>query len=127
MFLSNCCLGKACYEKCKFKATASSADIRMGDLWGKTYEKEDKGVSSVVVFTEKGLEALKQVNCQFICHPYKIAAEAQMGEHIKEPLTRGLICKLLKTPLPLKIIFVFLQFTRLPYLLKCKIKKLIKR
>lgn len=127
MFLSNSCLGKACYKKCKFKGTASSADIRIGDLWGKTYKNEEKGVNSVVVFTEKGHEALKQSNCQLKCHPYEIVAEAQMEKHLKEPLTRGLICKLLATSLPLKIIFVVVQFTRISYLLKCKIEKLRKR
>ena len=36
LFLSDSCLGKACYEHCKFKYASSSADIRIGDLWGNT-------------------------------------------------------------------------------------------
>ena len=34
-FLSDACLGKACYERCKYKYDRSAADIRIGDLWGK--------------------------------------------------------------------------------------------
>ncbi len=127
MFLSNSCLGKACYEKCKFKGKASSADIRIGDLWGKTYEQDEKGVSGVVVYTERGLSVLKQTNCQLVSHPYEVVAEAQMGSHLKEPLTRGLVCRLLGMPVPLKLIFIFVQFTRLPYLIKCKIQKIRRR
>lgn len=127
IFLSNSCLGKACYEKCKFKGKASSADIRIGDLWGKTYEHDDKGVSGVVVYTEKGLSILKQTNCQFVSHPYEVVAEAQMGAHLKEPLTRGFVCRLLGTRIPLKLTFIFVQFTRLRFLIKCKIQKIRKR
>lgn len=32
MFLGNNCLGKACYDKCKYKYNNSSADIRIGDM-----------------------------------------------------------------------------------------------
>ena len=38
LFLSDTCFGKACYEKCKFKYDRSSADIRIGDLWGRMYK-----------------------------------------------------------------------------------------
>lgn len=53
-FLGNGCLGRACYDKCKYKKATSSADIRIGDCWGKFYQNDDDGVSSVIVFTEKG-------------------------------------------------------------------------
>lgn len=122
MFLSNSCLGKACYKKCKFKGSASSADIRIGDLWGHAYAKDEKGVSGVVIYTEKGQDAIARTNCHLIEHPYGVVAEGQLGKHLKEPLTRYLVCKLLATPLPLKLIFYFVQFTRLPYLMKCKLK-----
>lgn len=35
LFFRNACLGKACYSCCKYKYNHSSADIRIGDLWGK--------------------------------------------------------------------------------------------
>ena len=40
LFLGDCCLGKQCYEHCKYKYDHSSADIRIGDLWGKTYNDD---------------------------------------------------------------------------------------
>lgn len=122
MFLSNSCLGKSCYNHCKYKGMSSSADIRIGDFWGKTYEKDEKGISAVVAFTEKGKKALHQLNCHYVAHPWEIVAEGQLHHKLKEPLSRGFVCWLLKTGVPLKLIFYFVQLTRLPYLLKCKLK-----
>jgi len=78
LFLSDSCLGKQCYEHCKYKYDHSSADIRIGDLWGKTYNDNEDGVSGVVTFTKKGDEVLKQCNCIFIEHPLEVVAEGQM-------------------------------------------------
>lgn len=80
LFLSDSCLGKACYEKCKFKYANSAADIRIGDLWGNTYKNNEKGVSAVAVFTEKGEELLRQskTNCTFVEHPFEVVADGQM-------------------------------------------------
>lgn len=78
LFLSDRCLGKACYEKCKYKYNKSAADIRIGDLWGKTYEKDEKGVSCAIVFTEQGKKVLKYSNTQLTEHSFEIVAEGQM-------------------------------------------------
>lgn len=78
LFLSNTCLGKACYEKCRFKYNKSSADIRIGDLWGNTYQNNEDGVSAAISFTVKGEELLKQSNCYFVEHPFEVVAEGQM-------------------------------------------------
>ncbi len=78
LFLDNCCLGKQCYDKCKYKYKSSSADIRIGDLWGKTYRDNKDGVSAVVTFTQKGDELLKQCNCELVEHPFDVVAESQM-------------------------------------------------
>lgn len=126
MFLGNSCLGKACYKKCKFKGASSSADIRIGDLWGKTYEKDEKGVSCVIAFTERGQCFLNKTNCNLIEHPFEIVTEGQLNKHIKEPWTRGFICSLLTTRLPLVLIFRVLQLLNLPYILKCKLEKIKK-
>ena len=127
MFLSNCCLGKACYNHCKFKGVSSSADIRIGDLWGKTYSKDDKGVSGVVVFTERGYNILQKLECTLVCHSYDVVTEGQLHEKLRQPLIHGIVCKMLNSFLHLKTIFYFVQLTRLPYLLKCKLKKLKRR
>lgn len=78
LFLSDVCLGKACYDKCKFKYDKSSADIRIGDLWGKTYKDNEDGVSAAIAFTEKGDELLKQCDCTLLKHPLEVVAEGQM-------------------------------------------------
>lgn len=78
LFLSDACLGKACYEKCKYKYDKSAADIRIGDLWGKTYEKDEKGVSGVIAFTKKGVDLLKNCNVLLVEHSLEVVAEGQM-------------------------------------------------
>ena len=78
LFLSDSCLGKACYEKCKYKYDHSSADIRIGDLWGKAYKDNEDGVSAAIAFTAKGDELLKLCNCMLVEHPFDVVAEGQM-------------------------------------------------
>lgn len=78
LFLSDVCLGKACYDKCKFKYDKSSADIRIGDLWGNTYQKDENGVSAAIAFTEKGNDVLKKCDCTLVEHPFEVVTEGQM-------------------------------------------------
>lgn len=78
LFFSDACLSKACYEKCRFKYNKSSADIRIGDLWGKTYNDNEEGVSATIAFTEKGNNILKESNCSLIEYPFDVVAEGQM-------------------------------------------------
>lgn len=122
LFLSDTCLGKACYEKCKYKYEKSAADIRIGDLWGKTYAKDEKGVSGAIAFTEKGNEILKQCNIQITEHPFEIISEGQMkASHKKTPLS-NIIMYLLKNRFSLKTIY---YAVKLDYLFR-KLKKLYK-
>lgn len=122
IFLSNSCLGKACYRKCKFKGKYSAADIRIGDLWGETYKNDDKGVSGVLAFTAKGDIIINQSNCTLKVHSYDTVVEAQLGHKLREPLSYNFVCWLLKKRIPLRIIYYVVQMTRLPYLIKCKLK-----
>lgn len=78
LFLGDQCLGQQCYEHCKYKYDHSSADIRICDLWGKTYQDNEDGVSGAVAFTEKGAEILRETNCHLIEHPFSVVAEGQM-------------------------------------------------
>lgn len=79
MFLSDACLGKACYEKCKFKYDKSAADIRLGDLWGKTYSDNERGVSALACFTVKGAQILGSMpRVSLTEHPFETIAEGQM-------------------------------------------------
>lgn len=78
LFLGDQCLGRQCYEHCKYKYDHSSADIRICDLWGKTYQDNEDGVSGAVAFTQKGAEILKEIDCHLIEHPFSVVAEGQM-------------------------------------------------
>lgn len=64
MFLNNLSLRPSCYE-CKFTKTERYGDITLGDFWGigKKYPQwdDDKGISVVMVNTEKGTVAYEQI------------------------------------------------------------------
>lgn len=77
-FLGNSCLSRACYLKCKYKKAASAADIRIGDCWGKKYENDEDGVSSVLAFTEKGEWVLKNLHCELIPQTTELVTEGQL-------------------------------------------------
>lgn len=78
LFLSDACLGKACYKHCKFKYNHSSADIRIGDLWGEAYRNDEKGVNGVITFTERGDALLHRCNLEIIEEPMSVVGEGQM-------------------------------------------------
>ena len=78
LFLCDQCLGRQCYFKCKYKYDKSSADIRIGDLWGKTYQDNEDGVSAAIAFTEKGKKILNECDCTLTEHPFDVVAEGQM-------------------------------------------------
>ena len=84
-FLGDFCTNPACRNKCKYKYDKSSADIRIGDLWGKTYSKNEDGVSAVIAYTLKGKEVLQQSNCTLIEHPFETVAEGQMKKIVERP------------------------------------------
>lgn len=96
LFLGDCCLGKQCYEHCKYKLDQSSADIRIGDLWGTTYKDNEDGVSGAVAFTAKGNEILKATNCELIEHEFSVISEGQMKHQPKSPKYYKQILDLLK-------------------------------
>lgn len=116
LFLNDCCLGKQCYEHCKYKYNHSSADIRIGDLWGKTYQDNEEGVSSVISFTKKGHEILQQCNCTFIEHTFEVVAEGQMKTMPLISQKYHVAMALLKTNLSLTTITsffsIYLKFYR---------------
>lgn len=85
MFLGNNCLGKACYKNCKYKFDHSSADIRIGDMWGNTYKENEKGVTACVVFSEKGKKILEASNCHLEEFPFNQVAEGQIKAPISYP------------------------------------------
>lgn len=81
LFLGDFCCSPACQKNCKYKYNRSSADIRIGDLWGKTYKKNEEGVSAAVAFTKKGEAILRKTNCELVEHPFEVVAEGQMKKN----------------------------------------------
>lgn len=98
LFLRNACLNKACYSKCKYKFNKSSADLRIGDLWGTSYQENQDGVSALVSFTSKGNDVIKILqDVHLMEHPFKVVAEGQIENKLKEPrIIRKIILSLLR-------------------------------
>lgn len=79
LFLGDFCLGPQCQNNCKYKIDKSSADIRIGDLWGKAYANDEKGVSALIAFTEKGRNIVQGLNGVTLKEqPLDIVTEGQM-------------------------------------------------
>lgn len=82
LFLGDICLGPQCQHSCKYKWDKSSADIRIGDLWGETYKTDQAGVSALVSFTERGRAIVEDLSgVTLIEHPFDTVAEGQMREN----------------------------------------------
>lgn len=113
LFLGDYCCNPACAKDCKYKYDSSSADIRIGDLWGDTYKDNDKGVSAVIAFTDKGkniVEELKDVT--LIEHPFEIAGEGQMMKNVHKAPTYNLVMCFLKSSFCLdSVVWKMLHFT----------------
>lgn len=103
LFLGNQCLGKACYAHCKYKGLNSAADIRIGDLWGTTYQNDKEGVSALIGLTGKGQQAIsstKSIEC--ISHDINIVIEGQMRHKLSYPfIMRPIQLFLSKTKVPI--------------------------
>ena len=99
MFLSNLCLNKSCYSDCKYKYNNSSADIRVGDCWGKTYEGEKDGVNAILAMTEIGNNLLQKIDCKLIQQPIGVVSEGQIKQIIKRPWLYSIAMILLSIPL----------------------------
>lgn len=124
LFLSDTCLGKACYEKCKFKYTESAADIRIGDLWGFKFRNNEEGVSGVLTFTSRGDELLHSISSLHIepCS-LKIVAEGQMKSPPEIPSIRENIMEMLRNDsIQLNEVLLLVN----PFLKKQKIKAFFK-
>lgn len=91
-FLSNLCLNRSCYEACPFKRRSSCADIRVGDAWGHDIANDDRGVSIVLAFTERGKEVFREIVASgiFVEAAENVAGSGQVvkGEQIPEKRNR---------------------------------------
>lgn len=127
-FLNDLCLGPQCEKNCKYKYDQSSADIRIGDLWGETYKNDQKGVSALVAFTDKGREIIEGMqNVTLIEHPFEIVAEGQMKKNARASRQRAMVMWILKRRIVLtpNIWSVLLWLHQLPYRIINRITKIV--
>lgn len=130
LFLGDYCCNPACQKNCKYKYDKSSADIRIGDFWGATYAKDEEGVSSVIAFTEKGNEILKQLDCTFEEHPFEVAAEGQMKKNAGRHFLANVVSMWLKSSgtnqMVIKVVLIVDWISRFPKRVVNKLKTLLK-
>lgn len=83
MFLGDFCNNVACQKHCKYKYLSSAADIRIGDCWGRKFNKNQEGVSSLIAFTEKGKSIIDSIDEQITKekYPMEVVAEYQMRKN----------------------------------------------
>ena len=120
LFLGDLALGPQCETQCKYKYNRSSADIRIGDLWGKTYQQDQKGTSALIAFTEKGLKILENLHdVTLVEHPFEVVAEGQMKENANRKELYSLVMWYLKkgfsisSPIFKAILFIQRLITKL--------------
>lgn len=111
LFLGDICLGPQCQKQCKYKYDKSSADIRIGDLWGNTYKENEDGVSALIAFTEKGRQMIERLqDVTLVEHPFETVAEGQMKRNAQKKELAPLFMFLLRRQcslngLPFKVTF----------------------
>lgn len=132
LFLGDFCMNPACCNSCKYKYDKSAADIRLGDFWGETYKKDEKGVSAIVSFTPLGNKFIKYISdkCVLKEYPFVQVAEGQMKRNAKPSVFTWVVMNNLKSDKDLKLpILKALFFCRLCYYLPeriiAKIKQLV--
>lgn len=123
-FLNDLCLGKACYEHCRFKQTNSSADIRIGDAWGHYYENDVNGVNAIITFTDIGANLINNCDCQIVKQSIEVITEFQMKDNPVLHTERNEIIYALKKNLSWKNIFLIIKISRKFKQIKDKISKL---
>lgn len=95
LYLGNHCLGPQCYDSCRFKSDNSSADIRIGDLWGTKYKDNVDGVSGVVTFTKIGDDIIQNIDCVTEKISYDTLFEGQINKTVKRSPQYTLVSKML--------------------------------
>ena len=97
LFLGDYCMNPACHKNCKYKYDQSAADIRIGDAWGTKYAEDEKGVSTVAVFTKKGQAMINELRdiCEIQEQTFETVAESQMRKNCGKAFMSGYVMRLL--------------------------------
>ncbi len=132
LFLGDFCCNPACHDTCKYKNSASSADIRIGDFWGNTYKNNEDGVSTLVTYTERGDQIIKSLNnVTLVNHPFEVVTECQMKKNANRAKLASVAKFMLNKNInykPLwKILFRLEFLLQLPKRVIDKLKRTLKR
>lgn len=119
-FLGNMCFNKSCYKDCRFKMLNSSADIRIGDLWGNKYASNELGITGVIAFTDVGKQVLSQSNVELIPEMIDVVTDGQMRENSKIPYYYSFLMRLFRTHLRLNTIYRIVQMLRIGTIVRYK-------
>ena len=107
LFFGNYTLNLPCYT-CKFRKYMSAADIRMGDLWGSKYLKNEDGVTGILILTPTGKKILDSItpNCGVVEETQKTVFEGQLSRNISIPIQRRKILEGLKNNKSLFLLYL---------------------
>ena len=109
LYLGDFYCNPACRIHCKYKYNSSSADIRIGDLWGKTYSNDSDGVSALIAFSPKGSNIIAHLNnCALNEIPFETAAEGQMKRNIGRATFSSMMQLCLKHKTPMAFINILI-------------------
>lgn len=97
LFLGDSCLGKACYDNCKYKGANSCADIRVGDFWGGKFSGSQDGVSCVICLTNKGDSIIKEIDIEMEEQSIEDCLRGQMLSRASRSVNYYKIMRMLKS------------------------------
>lgn len=129
IFFDNVFFNKSCLS-CKVRKEISCADIRLGDFWGKKYSLDVKGVSAVLILTNKGIEILQKISKNITFLDKNICIEDclryQSISNYDDSINREIILKELKKGTKLsKIIKKYRKNFSIKQKIICKLKLII--
>ena len=106
-FLSDLCLRPSCHH-CKFKGLNRESDVTLADFWGVEVllpdMNDDKGISLVLINSEKGHKLFNNVNNSLICKPVDILEATKYNKAATQSI-----------PLPEKRQYFFEHLNELPF------------
>lgn len=109
------CLAPACYDRCKYKGTASAADLRLGEFRHPDPQDGNRDPGSILVLTETGRRALEEAS-----HRLKRTRRTldellagQMTGNAVRPRDNAVFRLFLRTAMPLNLMLKWKQWTRL--------------
>ena len=93
-------MNEACYD-CISRNSVEKTDIRLGDFWGWQYDTDIKGVSAVVLNTEKGVQIFESISNKFRITKFNfediVAAQSYGKIYSYNKKRRFLLLELLKS------------------------------